>query len=97
MMSLIPSIATAVVALLAVLALIWIASRAARVGGIGSRRTTGRLLQLEEAIALDQRRRLHLVSCAGRRVLLLTGGGHDLVVGWLSDRTELGVGPGAEP
>jgi flagellar protein FliO/FliZ len=79
-------ILTAIAALLAVLALIWAASRAAKLGGIGKRRTAGRLLLVEEAIALDPRRRLHLVSCEGRRVLLLTGGGQDVVVGWLPDR-----------
>ena len=25
----------------------------------------------------------HLIKCDGRRVLLLTGGAHDVVVGWL--------------
>jgi flagellar protein FliO/FliZ len=79
-------ILTAILALLAVLALIWAASRAAKFSGIGNRRPAGRLLQVEEAIALDPRRRLHLVSCEGRRVLLLTGGAQDLVVGWLPDR-----------
>jgi len=33
-------------------------------------------------IALDSRRRLYLIECQGRRVLLLTGGGQDVVVGW---------------
>ncbi len=79
-------ILTAILALIAVLALIWAASRVAKFGGIGPRRAAGRLLLVEEAIALDQRRRLHLVNCEGRRVLLLTGGGQDVVVGWLPDR-----------
>jgi len=86
MLSSIQPILTAIVALLAVLALIWAASRAAKFGGLATRRPAGRLLQVEEAVALDPRRRLHLVSCEGRRVLLLTGGGQDLVVGWLPDR-----------
>ena len=29
------------------------------------------------------RRRLHLVRCEDRRVLVLTGGAQDLVIGWL--------------
>jgi len=79
------SILTAAVALPAVLGLIWLAGRMARAGGIGLRRppgTKGRALAVEEALALDQRRRLLLVRCEGRRVLLMTGG-TDLLVGWL--------------
>jgi flagellar protein FliO/FliZ len=32
---------------------------------------------------LDGRRRLVLVSCDGRTLLLLTGGPQDVVLGWL--------------
>ncbi len=77
---------TALAALAVVLALIWGAGRLARALGLGLRRPGGhasRALSVEEALALDQRRRLVLVRCAERRVLLLTGGGTDLVVGWL--------------
>ena len=35
-----------------------------------------------EVIALDSRRRLYLIECEDSRVLLLTGGGQDVVVGW---------------
>ena len=80
------SIATACAALLAVLALIWVASRAARLGGIAARRNPTGLLKVQETVALDPRRRLHLLGCDGRRVLLLTGGGQDIVVGWLPER-----------
>ena len=44
---------------------------------------SGRLLIVKESIALDPRRRLHLVQHGDRCVLLLTGGDRDLVVGWL--------------
>ena len=40
-------------------------------------------LALEQVLALDARRRLVLVRCGGRRLLLLTGGAQDLVLGWL--------------
>jgi len=80
-------------ALVAVLALIWVAGRLARATGLGAVRRTGRAgsraLAVEEVLALDQRRRLLLVRCAEGRVLLLTGG-TDLVVGWLPP--ERGVG-----
>ncbi|MBV8616821.1 MAG: FliO/MopB family protein [Acetobacteraceae bacterium] len=77
---------TAVAALAAVLALIWGAAYLARAWGLGVRRPAGRAgraLCIEDALALDQRRRLVLVRCGERRVLLLTGGGADMVVGWL--------------
>ena len=82
------SILSAIAALAAVLALIWLAGRAARFGGLANRPATGRSLVVQDVIALDTRRRLHLVKCEGRRVLLLTGGGQDVVVGWL-DPSEL--------
>lgn len=81
------SILSAVAALAAVLALIWLAGRAARFGGLAKRPSVGRSLAVQDVIALDTRRRLHLVKCDDRRVLLLTGGGQDVVVGWL-DRAE---------
>ena len=79
----ITSILTAFAALAAVLGLIWLASRAARFGGFAQRPATGRRLVVQDVIALDARRRLHLVTCDGRDVLLLTGGAQDVVVGWL--------------
>lgn len=44
----------------------------------------GGRLQPLTTLALDPRRRLHLVRCDDRQVLLLTGGAQDLVVGWLA-------------
>ncbi|HTW25739.1 MAG TPA: flagellar biosynthetic protein FliO [Acetobacteraceae bacterium] len=72
-------------ALAAVLGLVVLAGRAARLGGFAPRGGVGRRIQVQETTALDPRRRLHLVSCDGRAVLLLTGGGADLVVGWLPE------------
>ena len=43
----------------------------------------GRRSQQRETLALDRTRRLHLVACDGRDLLLLTGGATDVVVGWL--------------
>jgi flagellar protein FliO/FliZ len=81
------SILTAAVALVAVLGMIWLAGRVARFGGMAQRPATGRSLSVQDVIALDTRRRLYLVTCDDRRVLLLTGGAQDVVVGWL-DRKE---------
>jgi flagellar protein FliO/FliZ len=74
---------TALAALAAVLGLVWLASRAARWGGLAQRQTGPRRLVVQDAIALDARRRLTLVRCDDHSVLLLTGGAQDLVVGWV--------------
>lgn len=43
----------------------------------------GGVLVIEQVLALDTRRRLVLVRCGGRRLLLLTGGAQDVSLGWL--------------
>jgi flagellar protein FliO/FliZ len=43
----------------------------------------GSAMAVEQVLALDMRRRVLLVRCGDRRVLLLTGGAQDLVLGWL--------------
>jgi flagellar protein FliO/FliZ len=77
------SLLTAGIALALVLALVWLGARAARLTGLAPRPTGSRMLVLQDAIALDSRRRMLVVRCAGRDVVLLTGGGQDVVVGWL--------------
>jgi hypothetical protein len=42
-------------------------------------------LALEQVLAIDARRRLVLARCGERRVLLLTGGTSDIVLGWLNE------------
>ena len=77
------SLLLAFLALAVVLGLIWLAQWLAR-GRLGMLlpKGDGRLASVQ-SLALDQRRRLHLVACDGRQVLLLTGGAQDVVVGWL--------------
>jgi flagellar protein FliO/FliZ len=69
-------------ALGAVLLLAWLGARALRASPLAAARP-GRRLQLQEALALDSRRRLLLVRCDGHDLLLLTGGTEDRVVRWL--------------
>ena len=76
-------ILSAVAALLAVVGLIWLAGRMARFGGLARRPASGGTLLVQDVLVLDARRRLHLIKCDERRVLLLTGGAQDVVVGWL--------------
>ena len=74
---------TALAALAVVLGLVWLASRAARWGGLAPRASGVRRLAVQDALVLDARRRLTLVRCDDRSVLLLTGGAQDVVVGWM--------------
>jgi len=66
-----------------ILLLILAATRLLQFGLLRSQSRPGRTLVLKESLALDPRRRIHLVQCGERQVILLTGGGQDLVVGWL--------------
>jgi len=73
----------ALAALALVISLVLLAQRAARWGGMAPR-GTGRLA-IVEAVTLDPRRRLCLVRCDQRHLLLVTGGTQDVVVGWIED------------
>jgi flagellar protein FliO/FliZ len=81
---------TALAALAAVLGLVWLASRAARWGGLAPRQAGARRLAVQDVLALDARRRLTLVRCDDRSVLLLTGGAQDVVIGWLKQSSVAG-------
>ncbi|MFL5288157.1 MAG: hypothetical protein ACJ8AW_46165 [Rhodopila sp.] len=70
-------------ALAAVLLLIAGGARLMRAGAWPHPAQTSKVLALRESVALDTKRRLHLVQCGKRQVALLTGGAHDLVVGWI--------------
>jgi flagellar protein FliO/FliZ len=70
-------------------ALLLLAPRLVRGLGLDPAQRPGRRVGVIEVTAVDPRRRLVLARCDGREVLLLTGGGTDLVVGWLPQ----GAGP----
>lgn len=76
------TILTSFAALAAVLGLVLLVGRAARATGF-ARLGPNHRLKVRESIALDRSRSLRIVSCDGRELLLLVGGGADLVVGWL--------------
>jgi flagellar protein FliO/FliZ len=75
----------AAAALAAVLGLVLLAGRVLRAAGLAPAAKGGGRLGVTETLALDARRRLVLVRCDGRDVLLLTGGPADQVVGWLPE------------
>ncbi len=81
------SMVTAVAALAAVLLLILLAGRLARMSRFVRPRGAGPArMAIRETLVLDPRRRLLLVQCDGRTVVLLTGP-QDQVVGWLPEAT----------
>ena len=82
----VPPLLSAAAALAVVLAAIMLIGRVARLTRFAGQngRNAGQL-KLLETLSLDPRRRLLLVTCDGRRVLLLTGQ-QDRVVGWLPDQ-----------
>lgn len=78
---------TGIGALLFVLALILVLARLLRMSGL-TPQTGGQRLKLQEVLALDSRRRVMILRCDGRDVLLLTGGPQDLCLGWLPGKDE---------
>lgn len=87
-------IVSALAALIAVIAMILLSRNAWRITdrlrGAASRQG---VLSVESSLPLDARRRLSVVSCHGRKVLLLTGGPSDVVVGWLPDSAQEETAP----
>lgn len=77
------SLATAFISLAAVIGLVVLAGRMARATGLVKSRQ-GQRLALRETLQIDRSRSLRIVSCDGREILLLIGGGSDVVLGWLS-------------
>ncbi len=77
----IQTLVSAVAALAGVLLLILVAGRLAKRSWFVRAQNSARMGVIE-SLALDARRRLVLVSCDGRPLLLLTGT-HDQVIGWL--------------
>lgn len=69
-------------ALALVLGLAVLTGRAAQRLGLAPRAPGGRL-ELVQAVALDGRRRVQLVRCDERHVLVLTGGASDVLLGWV--------------
>ena len=82
-------------ALAAVVLLIWLLSRGLRRGGLAPREGGRRRLAVREVLALDPRRRLLLLRCDGREVLVLTGGAQDAVLGWLPEPASTAKEPAA--
>ena len=81
------AILSATAALLVVLGLIVLAARAAKSAGFARSGNFGRLspsrLSVQDGLSLDRTRRMSIIRCDGRDLLLLTGGPSDLVIGWL--------------
>lgn len=78
------TILTAVSCLVGVIALIMFLARLAR---LRLRPTaSGTAIQYCGSLALDAKRRVHLIECEGTRIMLLTGGGRDQVIARITAR-----------
>jgi hypothetical protein len=75
-------------ALAAVLLLVWLGGQAVRRGWLKLPATPSpdARLALVQTLAIDPRRRLHLVRCDHGHVLLLTGGANDALLRWPADQ-----------
>lgn len=77
-------ILTTLAALTAVIIMILLIRFGSRfIGVIPRRPATHGILTLEASLSLDPKRRVNLIGCQGRQLLLLTGGNSDLFLGWL--------------
>ena len=76
-------ILTTLAALAAVVVMILLARFGTRLVGLVPRRPADGALSVDASLSLDQKRRLSLVTCQGRQLLLLTGGPTDVMLGWL--------------
>ena len=77
-------ILTTVAALAAVILMILLIRFGSRFIDVIPRRTANHgTLTLEASLSLDPKRKLRLIGCQGRQLLLLTGGHSDLFLGWL--------------
>jgi flagellar protein FliO/FliZ len=91
-------ILTVLAALAAVIVMILLARFGTRLVGLARRRGLPHgVLSLEASLSIDPRRRLSLVDCQGHRLLLLTGGPSDLLLGWLPPSGPPPQQPGAVP
>ena len=81
------NIATSLGALGLVIVLLLIGQRLVKYFPIAKRfvdpAATNTRLEITQALTLDPRRRLLLVRCDGRHLLILTGGTQEVSLGWL--------------
>ena len=75
------SLLTTAAALGAVLCAILLAAHLLRRTGLAG--PSAQRLRLQETLALDRTRRLYLVACDGRELLVLAGPSGDASIGWL--------------
>ena len=81
---------TTAAALVAVVGMILLVRFGSRLAGFVAPRTNpGGALSLDASLLIDPKRRLCLIGCQGRQLLLLTGGTTDVLLGWLPDVSAL--------
>ncbi len=86
-----PNLLVTIAALMAVLALVLGCAKFVRWSRNG-RLVAGRRLRLIETLPVDRARRLQIVQCDGQELLLLVGGGADLLLGPIPAFSDRGIG-----
>ena len=81
------SLLGAIAALIFVVCLIWLAGRAMRLARSAARPVAGSRLAITDSLALGPRKRLLLISCDGKDLLLITGDAQDISLGWLPPKS----------
>ena len=80
--------------LAAVIVMILLVRHGTRLTGHLARRGKAQtMLAVRASLAIDGRRRLSLVECDGHRLLLLSGGANDVMLGWLPAEAPLPRNP----
>lgn len=80
------SVVTSMATLAATIAAIFLIARLIRPRLALAVNPSGRALKICETLALDPKRRVHLLECEGSRVLILVGGSQDQVLGWVQQK-----------
>jgi flagellar biogenesis protein FliO len=80
------SVLVAVCSLTSIIAFLLVGTRLMRRRLMSVGLPSTRALRLCETLPLDPKRRIHLLECEGSKVLVMTGGGSDQVIGWVQPK-----------
>ena len=77
------SILTGLLSLAGIIAFILMAARFMRYRLNTVAQDPSKSLKLKETLAIDSRRRIHVIECEGHQALVMTGGPQDQFMGWV--------------
>lgn len=80
------SVLVAACSLASIIAILLLGTRLVRLRLMSPRIQSTKALRLCETLPLDPKRRIHLLECDGNKLLVMTGGGSDQVIGWVQPK-----------